>query len=239
MRANPQKGISRQPVRYRRDRNEPAEASDFIRHLGTLRRKQKIRFAVLYCRVSGRTQNRKGNLDDQVDNLGRWLDRYGIRRIETFREVASGWESDRERLGAAIELARENDAIIVAETTDRLIRNVNYHSRSKRDALPTQSEFEELRRLANGVIMTTLLVPDADPEIVRWYQQDRGQRAKGNCGGRPKQEKPGYKKQRRTESLSMVLQLHNEGLSSREILKIVKIPRMTIQDWIRRNKGGN
>lgn len=84
-----------------------------------------------------------------------------------------------------MQLAKRENATILAESTDRYIRNPGYHSKDMPDLQATDVDLRELTRWAEGVTLTTLLGPDAPPTEVRSYQQKRGQAAKGRKGGRP------------------------------------------------------
>ena len=87
-------------------------------------------------------------------------------------------------------------AIIVAESTDRYLRHHDYHADTT--LLPTVGQFEDLKARAQGVTLATVLPPDATKAEVSSHQKKRGQRAKGNKGGRPAKKprddyKPSYK----------------------------------------------
>ncbi len=214
-----------------------AKASDYFVHFTALIQDRPGIPRVLYCRVSGREQNRRGNLRDQSDNQHRTVGQHENSVQACYREIASGWElddgMDRPTLAAAIATAKKIGAVLVVESTDRLIRSVEY-SKKNQDVLPTVAEFDKLMRLADGVTLATLLHPDTSPGDVRSHQIKRGQRAKGHKGGRPRITKPGEKKRRREEMLPMVLHLHRVGESRREIAEWTGLPVMTISDWIRK-----
>jgi len=211
----------------------PADAGDYIKHLATHHRHHPILMVVLYCRVSGRCQNRKGTLKRQERKARQVLKRYGIVVVACYGEVESGWRrDDRPRLMAAIARARELGVPLVAESVDRFIRSEHFNDETNQGALPTDLDFEDLVRLANGVTLLTLLHPDADPEAVHWYQQNRGQEGTGNKGGRPRKKQPGYKKQRRLKLLPRVREMRLAGASLGQIAKQTTLPRSTVQGWV-------
>jgi hypothetical protein len=214
--------------------DDPGTASDYICHFASLLRRRPVTGVVLYCRVSGRNQKHTGNLVDQEAHLRRWCQRYGVRVIAVYREVGSGWKSDRDGLAAAISEARECGVPVLAESTDRYVRNVNFTTDTNPNAWPTEAEFDELARMARGVLLTTLLVPDADPSVVRYMQQNRGQVEKDNPGGRKKKKRPGDKKRRHEKLLPEALSLHARGWTLGKISAETCVPRSTIQNWISR-----
>ncbi|MCP4610307.1 MAG: helix-turn-helix domain-containing protein [Planctomycetes bacterium] len=82
--------------------------------------------------------------------------------------------------------------------------------------------------------LLTLLNPDMPLDEVRGYQSKWGRQAKGNKGGRPKKNKPGYKKQIRLEKLPCVLRLHNKDMSLGKIAAKTDIPKPTVWYWIKK-----
>lgn len=168
----------------------PAKASEYLHHLDELVAAGAATAAILRCRVSGNTQ--RPQLDDQAAALRRRVeDELGIPVVEACAEVAPGWDLDQQpELDAAIQaaIAHGPGTVIVAESTDRYLRHPEYNGNKK--STPTVSAFEALRDRAQGVPLATLLPPDAPYEEVRYYQQNRGQVAKGNPGGRPPKPAP-------------------------------------------------
>ena len=98
---------------------------------------------------------------------------------------------------ARVKIKKGKSAIIIATSSDRFLRSRNFNTKTNPEVLPTEAEFVELRKLTRKVPLVTLLHPDMSPRQVRSYVSKWGQKVKGNKGGRPKMNKPGYKKQRR------------------------------------------
>lgn len=211
-------------------RVEPGQASKYIGHA-----KKKIRpgdKVVLCLRVSQRSQFHNRNLDDHEANLRRVARRLGAVVVDVVRYVGSGW--DPFWLGKAAAIARQHGASLLAETTDRLIRHPAYHSQDNPDAQARDSDLREMQDFTDGVLVLTDLHPDASPSKVRSYQRKRGQWAKHQRGGRPKNNKAGYKKERRKAVLPRVLEMRRRGATLGDIVALAKVPKMTASDWIRR-----
>jgi hypothetical protein len=185
---------------------------------------------LLACRVSGREQNRQRNLAAAVSDLRQQAARLGANVCGTETHVGPGtspiW------LARAAALAKARGAKILAESTDRLIRHPGYHSAEWNDAQARECDLAEMAYYTDGVVVATLLHPNATPAEVRAYQRKRGQRAKAARGGRPA-KRPGYKKQRREELMPRVKQMVAEGASINRIAVELKIPRRTARRWER------
>jgi DNA invertase Pin-like site-specific DNA recombinase len=189
--------------------------------------------------VSGRSQRQRHNLENQRDGLREEVERRGGIVIAKFREVVSGWDSDRPVLAAAIEKAKESGAILLAESADRFIRSKDFHTRKNPGALPSVAEFEELKRITAGVVLCTLLPPDTPWRQVRGHQSRRGQRAKARKGGRPPERKWG---ERRLARIDLARKMRDEGLSYQQIADSLNArddgftdqTPMTIFNWLRR-----
>lgn len=79
----------------------------------------------------------------------------------------------------------------------------------------------------------TLVDPDASFREERSQQTKRGLEAKSRRSrGRVGASKPGAIKERRLAKLSTVLELHQQGLSSRDIELETGIPKTTINRWL-------
>jgi len=129
-------------------------------------------------------QNRNGNLADQETNLRRKANRLGAEVVGVVGHVGSG--TDPYWVGRAVAIAEKHEAKLYAETTDRFVRHPAYHSKDNPNAQARESELRDLAWWADGVVLTTDLDPNASPWESRSYQRKRGQRFKGNRGGRPK-----------------------------------------------------
>ena len=212
--------------------NPPGKASNYIRHAKSeIRPGDKV---ILFCRVSDRSQ--EANLDDQEANL-RWVvEKRGAKVLDPpIRKVKKGW--DISWLNEPAARAREHGAKLLAETPNRFIRPRVYDSRYNQDAQASEEDLELLRTLTEGVILVTDLHADATAGEERAYEIERGHRAKGNKGGRPKKSPkrpPGFKRERRRQTLERVLALREKGWSIRDIAKAVDVRKSTVGDWIRK-----
>ena len=222
--------------------DEPDKASSYIVHFKKLVTQNRSLKVVLYCRVSRCQQKENGNLSDQQRYLRRILHKYErkydvkIIIVAVFEEVASGWDGDRKVLIAAADKAKKTGAILVAESTCRYIRNENYHSYRNFNIVPTSHDYEALIDSTEGVTLATVMHPNKPWYKVKAYHTKRGQRSKNKFGGRPLKKYPGYMKDRRKKRLHKVLRLNKKGYSIADIVRKTKIPRSTINDWIRKYK---
>jgi len=209
----------------------PGQASKYIRHLDELIKEQANLKVVLFIRVSTRGQSDKGNLKDQLASLRKILKKHGISIVGVIRDLGSGWRNDKDGLQYACEKAIELGAVVLAESTDRLLRSVYYHSVDDPYAKPSTEEYEDMLKVTNGATLVTVVHPDADLNETRSYHTKRGQQEKGRKGGRPK-SKAGYKKQERKEKLPKVLELREKGRSYREIEKRTGVKYSTAYTWV-------
>jgi len=161
------------------DFNSPGDATQFITQ-ANIKSGDHI---VLVCRVSGCEQGRRNNHHDQEAALRELVSNCDGIVVGVIRIVISGFNPY--WLSRAVALAEEHDAKILAESTDRLIRHPAYHSSECPDAQPSISHLRGLNDWTEGIELLTLLDPNATPKEVRSYQRKRGQRMKGNKGGRP------------------------------------------------------
>jgi hypothetical protein len=185
--------------------------------------------------VSERFQGYTGNLNDQKATVLRELARLGIPVIAVYKKIEPGWRlelcPERASLAAAAQRARKHGAILVAESTSRFIRNIDWTT-DNQDAVPTKEEFEQLTNLTGGVPLATILYPGASSGEERGYQSRRGQVAKGRKGGRSPKRKPGYKKQRRLALKPEALRLRRDGCGLGTIAKQLGVPKSTVQCWV-------
>ena len=219
----------RDPELFEPGANEIGIASDYISDIRSLKSGQRI---VIYCRVSSCAQEHSKNLSDQEENLKRELEQRGFSVIESFQEVGSGWRRDRDRLLLAAEIARENNAVIVAESVTRFIRSRDFNSKTNWKVKPTVAEYRRFLRETQGVKLATLEAPDATPQEIRSYETKRGKKLKGNPGGRPKKCCPGYKKREREQYLPIVLDLYKKGMNIAAIARRTQINYNTVYSWI-------
>ena len=155
---------------FRRRYLEAGKASDFIGHASdVVRHGDRV---VLCCRVSGHVQDRNGNLADQEANLRTKAERLGAIIAGVDRHVGPGWDAS--ALNATASIAQQCGAtIILAETTDRLIRNGLYQ-KDRQHLQATDRDLRELQDCTDGLVLVTDLDPDATPAEVRAYQREGG-----------------------------------------------------------------
>jgi hypothetical protein len=222
-------------------RLQRGRASDCIKHaVEELHSGDKV---VVCCRVSGHTQRLKKNLADQELNLRNRAVERGAMVVGVVRHVGSG--TDPYWLARAVVLAKETGAKLFAESTDRFVRHPGYHSNEGPDWQARETDLEDLEFWADGVTLVTDLHPDALPEEVRFYQQNRGQVAKQNKGGRPpKGDRPAKRewKKRRLAWINQARDMRWEGLSLRSIADRLNamgdgfppVTAKTVWNWLRR-----
>ena len=217
--------------------SKPAKASKYLHCLEEYIKKYPVIWVIIYIRVSTGPQGNK-NLDTYEKVLRSILKKLNIHVLCCYREIGSGWVLDEDRLPLvnAVNEAKRRQAVIITTSADRFLRNIDFHTKQNSDALPTEAEFELLKELTNNVPLLTLLRPDMSPRKVRGYVTKWGQNAKGNKGGRPTENKSGYKKQKRHDCLSHVLTLRKKGYSWGDIVKATGIPKTTAWDWVRKNR---
>ena len=219
----------RDPELFEPGADKTGIASDYISDIRSPKRGQRV---VIYCRVSGRDQERSQNLSDQGENLKNESKQRGFVVVEIISEVASGWKEDRDGLLRAVEIAREKKAIVVAESVTRFIRSRDYNSVTNWNAKPTVADYNRLQLETDGVELATLINPDATPEEIRSYETKRGKKSKGNPGGRPKKCSPGYKKRERQMYLPKVLELYKQNKNIAAIARSVNLKYDTVYSWI-------
>ncbi len=224
----------RDPELFEPGADKAGIASDYISDIRSLKRRSPKRGqrVVIYCRVSGRDQERSQNLCDQDENLERELEKLGFNVIESLGEVGAGWKGDRDGLLRAVEIAHENDAVVVAESVTRFIRSRDYNSVTNWNAKPTVADYNRLQLETDGVELATLINPDATPEEIRSYETKRGKKSKGNPGGRPKKCSPGYKKRERQMYLPKVLELYKQNKNIAAIARSVNLKYDTVYSWV-------
>jgi DNA invertase Pin-like site-specific DNA recombinase len=202
-----------------------------------LRMKKGVLVAVVYVRVSTQKQSNNGNLDDQEKRLIDELKARGIQVIVVYREVCAGYcRDERKELIAAIEHAQRENAILVAESLDRLIRPENYEG-NRDDNIPLNiQDLEWLKQISGDVPLTTFIAPCFTAYEIRSNRIRGGQERNGR-GGRPRKNRPNeYKKRASKEDLQEVLKLSKCGHSVRDIARILERGKSTIYDWLLRSK---
>jgi DNA invertase Pin-like site-specific DNA recombinase len=195
---------------------------------------QKGMPVVLYVRVSGWEQNRRLNLRDQKRQMRRELRKMGVRVIDVFKEVCSGYIA---KLGPkavrvrAARFANFHGAIVVAESVSRLLRSSDY-SKENQNVRPGRREWEALLDWMFDVPLATLEQPEITPGQERSAQTRRGLLEKGATPGRPCARAPGYKKRRRERLFDRIRELRERGLSLREIHRKTGVPLSTFRAWL-------
>jgi transcriptional regulator with XRE-family HTH domain len=199
----------------------PGNVSKYIRHAATeIRPGDKV---VLACRESGRAQRK--NMRRQIAGLRHAARALGATVVDLAPpHVGSGAEPY--WLVSAARIARAHGAKILAESTDRLIRHPGYHSEEWFEARARACDLEELAFITEGVVLATLVAPDADAAEVRAYQSKRGSRATARPATRP-----GQLRRRRQELLPRVLEMLSDGQSIRQIARVLNLPRRTARRW--------
>lgn len=231
--SNLQRKAARRRAAPKRLERTPGKASSYIHHLDELLISDALLPVVLYGRVSRRHQQSNSNLDDQIEYEREQLQLLRVVLIEVFDEVGSGWDGDRQKLEAAAEYARCHDAVLIARSTCRIIRSIDYRDDRDPDVLPTDREYRELLRLLGDVTLATRLHPDASWIDVRRVETLQGQAMKGRKGGRPKKKSRGCYMPRATDSeKANARTLRAEGHSIREIGRKLQRPHSTIQEWL-------
>lgn len=204
--------------------DSPGRASRYIQWADDIARTYPGRKVVLYCRVSGQWQRWRDTHRRQLRSLRRTALRLGLRPIACICEVASGWKHDRTGLADAIRCASRHDAIVLAESTGRLVRSRKYKT-TVPDAWPSVGEFEQLAAEANGVVLATCLHPDTHWREVRAFETQRGQGL--SCA-------PGEIAARRERLLRTVFKLRSMDYSLSKIVSATGLPRTTVRDWLAR-----
>ncbi len=210
-----------------RRRVTPAKPSTRIQHAPDV-----IRFGTLVWIVARKSDDKdaKRCLADQSAHTAEEAIRQGAKILGSSEFITPG--SDPYWLRAVAEQARKHGAIIVAATTDRLIRSYNYDQHHQ-DWLPNQAELDYLMRVVDGVPLATIDHPDATNGEQRSFQSKRGQERTGRKGGRPVKKVAGIKKQRRVLLQPQAIQLRREKLSLKEISQLLDVKRSTVQDWLK------
>lgn len=185
-------------------------------------------------RVSFWEQKRRGNDGDQLNGLIEYVKTLGGKLVGTVTKTASGY--DPIWLAAVIDKAKQLNAKVLFESSDRAVRHPGY---CKEDQQPQarDNDLDVVQDLAEGVTLTTVLDPRATPEEVRSYQTKRGLEAKlkrgGKRSGRPNVKLPGYKKKKRLEKRPKAIELQAQGLSPRKIAKQLGEAHTTIVRWLK------
>lgn len=233
------RNVRRQPRERLLPVSKTAKASKYLHHLKKYYKQHPDMIAILYNRESSRSQKDNHITNEKV--LQRKCKKLGIPVLSFYYETISGKITNEDRLSlvqavrkAKAKINEGKHAVILASSSDRFLRNGIFNPITYPDILPTEAEFEKLKKLTRGIPLITLLRPNMPPGEVRGYQTKWGQKSKGSKIGRPKVNKPGYKKKRRDEKLQQVIQLRRDGASWGEISAKTGIPKTTAAGWVKK-----
>ena len=187
--------------------------------------------AVAYYRVSTKRQGSSGlGLEAQQKAVEEQVDREGLDLIATFTEVESGTgKSTRPQLDAAMEMSRDEDAILLIAKLDRLARDVHFLSGLKRAGVKFKAC--DIPEADNFTINILASVAEREAELIseRTKAALAAAKARGVRLGNPDGFAPGVQEQgpkaRREKAraayegivLDHICVLRNAGMSYRKI----------------------
>lgn len=164
----------------------PGKASDYIRHIDSLRPGAKV---VLWCRVS--IGANEAHLAHQEAALREAADDRSLVVAAVVRHVGPGYDNEYRdapcwwlAVARAGDVARQHGASLLATETDRLIRDAACYMSPR--SRPRAHDYRMLANTVEDVALVTLADPDAPPSEARSRQTKRGQAATGRKGGRPR-----------------------------------------------------
>jgi DNA invertase Pin-like site-specific DNA recombinase len=206
---------------YHLSSEEDGIASDFIEPANTQSSGTK---AILVLRVS--TSQQKASLKQQCNRLKEHCTGADITVIAIKFYTGNGnSEAWLQKLETWSKLARDQNAVLFAESTDRFLRGPDYHT------WPSKSEFKRLKRATDGVQLVTLLRPD--DRGVRSAQTARGMKATDKpLGRRPKTQAVDMKRRRRANALKAYKYYNNVEQSYRKTGELFGVDHMTAKRWI-------
>ncbi len=217
----------RREIRRPRRQRRHDRPSTYINNIETIRPGTPV---VLWCRVSSGLQNANGNNADQEAELRAAVaERGGI--IIAVMTYAGRVDKAEAELFRATNMAAENGAVLLAESTSRFIRHPRYHPKLRPHLMPTTLGLRDLRWVCGDVPLVTQLDPDATWQEERAHQSKRGQRRKGKPGGRQAKKRPGYKKEFRLRSIPKVRWMRYVKMSNRAIARALKTDEKNIRRW--------
>lgn len=205
-------------------RNTPhisVSACDYITHADTLPAGTLV---ILLLRVSSGRQRKRKNLDDQKAALTAYAEQRGLVVVGIITHVGSGW--DTEWLRNASTAAQEKNAILLAESTDRIVRSPHY-DKTNQDAVAGKTELDAVRMVTKETTLATMLHPDTHPRDVRSNQTRRGRAGKNKKGGRPS---------KKADYLSTVQTLASQGMTCRQIAARLdgRVDYSTVSRWLKK-----
>jgi len=212
--------------------NQHRKSGDVLAYISPWDTLQPGDRVVIVSRVSGREQNRRGNLYGSDAWLRFHLKRKRAKIVGCIRRAGSGF--DPIWLKKTARRAKKRRAKMVAVFTDRFIRHRDFNSRESPDLQAGAAELKKLQDCTFGICLVTWAPPNASPKLVRRLRSKIGQWFRNNCGGRPEKTAPGAKKERRERDYPVAKVCFEHGLSVRRIGRFLDIPHMTIQNWRKR-----
>lgn len=186
---------------------------------------------IICARVSAWEQERdpKGNhLDDQMISLYRVAKHHGAVVVGVYRDVRPG--ADTLWLAPAVDMARHQKAVLLAESTSRFLRSSDYEPKNEYwDSQPRLDEFLKLLEAIRDTRLVTAIDPDATAQEERHYQSNRGVQMKAE---RPIRR--GAKKWWRTSVQPLVRELRSAGgHGTSAIARMTGVPDSLVSDWLR------
>lgn len=175
----------RAKARFRRFKK--GDATQVITHQGIYPGDRVLVFG----RASSGPQEANGNAADQTKFLSNFVEEKSAIVVGTFEIQHSGWAdlddscefASRDWILDAVILAIQNEAKILAESTDRFVRHPHFHTEHGFDLQATDYDLQDLAMWTMGVSLHTYLHPNATHGEVRSHQTKRGKQAKGSHGG--------------------------------------------------------
>jgi hypothetical protein len=158
------------------------DPSPFVKSLDDVSAGTKV---FIVARVSKSDQRLHRNLDEQKQVMEAACEKRDLLVMGTNRiQVMSGrhkfWM---DRMTQAATEARERGAtVLVAESTDRLLRSEFFDPSKYPNATPTPDDWERLHAHIGNLEIATLVRPSTRPHGIRSYQRKRGQRFKSKGG---------------------------------------------------------
>jgi len=205
----------------RRIELQRGRASDFIGRFETNQPGEVVDLLVV---VSNSEHNRDRTLRDSEAFLRRAVHQRGAAVGEVTHWKGgryAGFKLPRPFRKAAWK-AKAQGRKLLAESTDRFLRDPYYHSNDAPDRQVWRREdFEDLRDHFLDVPLVTYLDPDASPKAVRSFQRKRGKEMKGNPGGRCSKRRRGHRncKAIKEQWLPIVQGLKDQGLNAHQIYR--------------------
>jgi DNA invertase Pin-like site-specific DNA recombinase len=196
---------------------------------------------VLYARNSLTYQYDNGNTQNQLDQMEEYFTNKGYKVVAKFKEIDTGKANDldnRAVLKAAINKAKDEKAVLVAESLSRFIRNEEYHPIKNWKVQPTKKDLGLLDGIRSGVVLATLLPLDVPPTREKGIQTIRGQRIKNKYGGRPKKKRGKYTVKKKELLLPKIIEMLHSNYLRKDIAKKLKISRNTIRKWLKEYRKG-